>query len=260
MAHLPCTAAFRDRDKKEMAFDGKDFQGLGGGVRHFVNDVLGSVTALLDANGTVQTSYTYQPFGQVVTSGASSPNPLAFTGREVDSSGLMYFRARYYAPALHRFIGEDPIGFLGKSVNLHEYTYDNPLRYIDPTGQQLIDIFIEDPVVIDPDLIELARTVAKPKHSLPTPEGGRLDIDGEPHHIKPFGPDVPTPHVHEPLPPFDEPYANIPRGLNPEPRPATPEDIWDAIWHRLLFPSAPPLGGRKPKSPQEICQISPNCA
>ena len=231
----------------------------GGGVRHVLSDVSGSVTALLDANGTVQTSYTYQPFGQVMTSGASSANSLAFTGREVDSSGLMYYRARYYAPALHRFIGEDPIGFFGKSVNLHEYTYDNPLRYLDPTGQQLIDIFIEDPVVIDPDLIELARTVAKPKHSLPTPEGGRLDIDGDSHFSKPLDQNVPTPHVHDPLPPFDEPYSQLPRGLNPVPRPATPEDIWDAIWRRLLFPSAPPIGRRKP-TPQEICQISPNCA
>jgi len=45
-----------------------------------------------------------------------------FTGREYDSeTGLYFYRARYYDPAIGRFISEDPIGFQGGDLNLYAY-------------------------------------------------------------------------------------------------------------------------------------------
>lgn len=44
-------------------------------------------------------------------------------------------RARYYDPVLKRFIGEDPIGLAG-GVNQYAYVWNDPLRYIDPRGNQ----------------------------------------------------------------------------------------------------------------------------
>ncbi|HEX4932900.1 MAG TPA: RHS repeat-associated core domain-containing protein, partial [Gemmatimonadaceae bacterium] len=79
------------------------------GARHLLTDALGSTVALTDATGAVQTEYTYGPFGAFTTSGAGTGNAFAFTGREADGTGLMYYRARYYDPLRQRFVSEDPI-------------------------------------------------------------------------------------------------------------------------------------------------------
>jgi RHS repeat-associated protein len=66
-----------------------------------------------------------------------------FTGKYLDDeTGLYYFGARYYDPALGRFISPDPL-YLGDpdrctgnsvSCNLFAYANNNPMAYIDPTG------------------------------------------------------------------------------------------------------------------------------
>nr|WP_281292436.1 RHS repeat-associated core domain-containing protein [Terriglobus albidus] len=104
------------------------------GTSNFLTDVLGSTIALTDASGTVQTQYSYDPFGNTTQSGVSSTNSLAFTGREFDVAGLYYFRARYYTPQTGRFLSEDPIGFNGGSTNLYSYVLDNPMSFEDPMG------------------------------------------------------------------------------------------------------------------------------
>jgi RHS repeat-associated protein len=103
-------------------------------TRNFLADGLGSTLALTDSVGVVQTEYTYEPFGNTMTSGATSANPSQHTGRENDGTGLYYYRARYYHPGLQRFISQDPIGFRGKDVNLYAYVQNNPANFIDPTG------------------------------------------------------------------------------------------------------------------------------
>jgi RHS repeat-associated protein len=105
-----------------------------GGARSFLTDALGSTLALTDTTGTVQTSYTYEPFGKTTTTGTASTNPFQYTGRENDGTGLSYYRARYYSSTLQRFISEDPIGFFGGDTNLYAYVGNNPLKFIDPTG------------------------------------------------------------------------------------------------------------------------------
>ena len=81
----------------------------GAGTSYFLGDALGSTLALADGAGAVQTAYTYEPFGGFSTSGASTSNPSAFTGREADGTGLYFYRARYYHPQLQRFASEDPL-------------------------------------------------------------------------------------------------------------------------------------------------------
>lgn len=44
------------------------------------------------------------------------------------------FRARYYDPAIDRFLSEDPIGFAGGGPNLYQYAYDDPINFFDPSG------------------------------------------------------------------------------------------------------------------------------
>ena len=57
-----------------------------------------------------------------------------FAGREYDSeSGLYYMRARYYEPALGRWISEDPIGIAG-GLNVYAYAGNDPVNGRDPSG------------------------------------------------------------------------------------------------------------------------------
>ena len=74
------------------------------GTRVFLPDALGSTLALTDATGTVQTEYTYEPFGQTTVAGTPSTNPFQYTRRENDGTGLYYYRTRYYQPVLQRFL------------------------------------------------------------------------------------------------------------------------------------------------------------
>jgi YD repeat-containing protein len=63
-----------------------------------LTDALGSTIELADASGTLQTHYTFEPFGQGTLSGSATANSLGFTGREADGTGLDFYRARFYDP------------------------------------------------------------------------------------------------------------------------------------------------------------------
>jgi len=103
------------------------------GARSFLTDALGGTLALTDTSGTLQTQYTFGPFGNTSVTGAATTNNFAYTGRELDASGLYFYRARYYNPQLQRFISEDPIGFRG---GIHKYAYvsNSPTNFVDPRG------------------------------------------------------------------------------------------------------------------------------
>ena len=90
--------------------------------------------ALTDNTGTVQASYTYEPFGGTGIAGSPGSNNFDYTGRESDVAGLKSYRARYYHPGLARFISEDPIGLQAGETNFYAYVGSNPLRFIDPLG------------------------------------------------------------------------------------------------------------------------------
>jgi RHS repeat-associated protein len=105
------------------------------GPRSFLTDGLGSTLALTDSAGLVQGEYTYEPFGKTTATGIASTNAFKYTGREDDGTGLYYYRARYYHPALQRLVSEDPIGFNGGDVNLYAYVFNDPVNFVDPTGE-----------------------------------------------------------------------------------------------------------------------------
>jgi RHS repeat-associated protein len=97
---------------------------------------LGSVTSLSSTTSALSNTYTYDAFGNLVTSTGSLGNSLQYTGRESDpETGLRYYRARYYSSDVGRFINEDPLGFNG-GVNYYDYVENNPTGHIDPFGVQ----------------------------------------------------------------------------------------------------------------------------
>jgi RHS repeat-associated protein len=101
-----------------------------------LQDALGSTIALADGNGNIQTSYTYDPFGNTSVSGTANANVYQYAGRENEGNGLYYYRARYYLPLLHRFINEDPLGIAGSGPNFYAYVGNNPTNFTDPLGLQ----------------------------------------------------------------------------------------------------------------------------
>ena len=73
-----------------------------------------------------------------------------FTGQRLDSTGLYYYGARYYDPTIGRFISPDPIiqNFTNpQNFNRYSYCLNNPLKYIDPSGN-IVDIYGINPAEI----------------------------------------------------------------------------------------------------------------
>ncbi|MDE2464279.1 MAG: RHS repeat-associated core domain-containing protein, partial [Alphaproteobacteria bacterium] len=104
------------------------------GRTDFLSDALNSTIALTNSAGAIVEQYSYDPYGTTTDSVSGFDNPYQYTGRENDGDGLYYYRARYYAPAMGRFISEDPLGFASESENFYAYVGDNPLTYTDPFG------------------------------------------------------------------------------------------------------------------------------
>jgi RHS repeat-associated protein len=101
-------------------------------------------------SGSVKARYDYLPFGEEIEGSIGSRNLVSgynsdvirqkFTSKERDTeSGLDYFGMRYYGSAQGRFTSVDPLLETGdpedpQSWNRYTYTFNNPLKYIDPTG------------------------------------------------------------------------------------------------------------------------------
>jgi YD repeat-containing protein len=75
------------------------------GAMTFLSDERGSVIALTEPTGAIQTQYEYDPSGAVLVSGAASTNPFQFEDMQNDSTGLYYRSSRYYDPAFALGIG-----------------------------------------------------------------------------------------------------------------------------------------------------------
>ncbi|USG64630.1 RHS repeat-associated core domain-containing protein [Brevibacillus ruminantium] len=98
----------------------------------------GDVVKIVGEQGEELNRYEYDTWGNIVSKTEGMSNPFAYSGEMFDSeTGFYYLRARYYDPAVGRFISEDTYkGQVGNPLSLNRYTYvsNNPLRFIDPSG------------------------------------------------------------------------------------------------------------------------------
>jgi RHS repeat-associated protein len=108
---------------------------------HFVHtDHLGSTRLLTGVNQSIVQNLDYLPFGEL-NSTDSGITTHKFTAKERDSeSGLDNFVKRYIGSSLGRFMTPDAFykdSHVGDPQSWNEYAYarNNPLRYVDPTGQ-----------------------------------------------------------------------------------------------------------------------------
>jgi RHS repeat-associated protein len=99
-------------------------------------DGLGSITTLTSHMGNVVQKYEYDSFGNMTPTPKWIKQPYTYTAREFDpETGLYYYRARYYDAKAGRFITRDPIGFEGGDINVYVYVGNNPVNFVDPSGE-----------------------------------------------------------------------------------------------------------------------------
>ena len=116
-----------------------------GTVNYYFSNHLESTSVITDAIGDVEEQIDYLPYGGIAYSSGSDPNHYKFTGKERDSeSNLDSFGKRYYASTMGRWMSPDLVNvtedrLLSPSSTLNKYAYaaDNPLKYIDPDGQDV---------------------------------------------------------------------------------------------------------------------------
>jgi len=119
------------------------------GTAIFIKDAQGTVTDVTDFAGTKLIHYVYSAFGELigikdaygadVTDAPPVATSFTYTGREHDSeSGYYYYRARYYDPAIGRFLQSDPepgkLNLPATVVNAYAYVMNNPQNLADPSG------------------------------------------------------------------------------------------------------------------------------
>jgi len=114
-----------------------------GARRYYISDHLGSTRAVVDNNGNVLETFDYYPFGLLMpkrnTAGANTLEK--FTGKERDTEGnlnLDYFGARYYDPAIGKFLAIDPLVEVYPGWTPYHYVLNNPISNIDPTGKYVV--------------------------------------------------------------------------------------------------------------------------
>jgi len=113
--------------------------GLSETYQFYLHDHLGSVNLVVADDGEVFSQIVNFPFGKERFGIGKNSADYRFTGKELDDeSNLMYFEARYYNPVIGKFISTDPIApnnNTPQGLNLYAYVRNNPLIFIDPTGQ-----------------------------------------------------------------------------------------------------------------------------
>jgi len=110
----------------------------GGATSYYHADGLGSVSSLSNTSGALAQTYTYDSFGKLTSSSGSLTNPFQYTARESESeTGLYYYRARYYAPELGRFLTEDSARW-AENGNFYAYAKNRPSYFRDPSGRLTI--------------------------------------------------------------------------------------------------------------------------
>lgn len=115
-------------------------------LSYYGYDGHGNVRFLMDTNGTITDTYTYDAFGNLISQwyGGSGPTPndYLYCGLQYDLvSGLYNNRARRMFCPIGRFISMDTYeGNNEDPLSLHKYLYaaDDPVDYDDPSGNESV--------------------------------------------------------------------------------------------------------------------------
>jgi len=105
-------------------------------------DHLGSTAITANASGGKYGELRYKAFGETRYTDGTTPTTYRFTGqREEATLGLYFYGARWYDQALGRFVQADTIVpelRNPQALNRYSYVYNNPLKYVDPSGHDIM--------------------------------------------------------------------------------------------------------------------------
>ena len=111
------------------------------GIYYYHPNHLGSTCYVTDGNASVQQGFLYAPFGEITNEynssfGSSVLPKYSFNAKELDEeTGMYYYEARYMAPPV--FISRDPLFEKYPTFTPYAYCANNPIKYIDPTGEEI---------------------------------------------------------------------------------------------------------------------------
>jgi RHS repeat-associated protein len=188
----------------------------GSGWEYYVSDRLGSVRLLVAPNGDVSLGQNFDPFGNVLEQSGPGQSVFGYTGEQMDLTGLVFLRARYYDPSVGRFltpdtIVPDPLRSMG--WNRYAYVENNPIVYTDPSGRVIRPGFWFCLFGKDPETGE-----CKGSPFLPPGFGGATMTATDPYggmaQLAIFGIAVAVHITLELMPPFELPGFN--EGVEPE--------------------------------------------
>ena len=109
---------------------------------YYVLNAQGDVVRIVNSSRSVVASYTYDPWGKIISSSGTLAdiNPLRYRGYYYDpETGFYYLQSRYYDPEIGRFINADSYastdatGLL--STNMFAYCENDPVNKSDPSGE-----------------------------------------------------------------------------------------------------------------------------
>ncbi|MCP4607077.1 MAG: RHS repeat protein, partial [Proteobacteria bacterium] len=166
-----------DRDDLEIAEEGYwsgDPVGEGAEVwRYYHKDHLGGSTIITDSMGDVVSTQRYHPYGE--TAQRTGQKPIyGFAGGEIEEEeelGLVRFGARWYAPAIGRWVSGDDYVLRKPEFTtehpldsgLYSYSSNSPSNLVDQAGEFPVGPAIVFVVVVMKDLLSNEGTAHAPK-------------------------------------------------------------------------------------------------
>lgn len=131
------------------------------GLYYHINDHLNSANLLLNQEGQIVQRVDYLPFGaeRLNETTTTFQTRHTYTDQEKDpESNLLYYGARYYDPNIGRFTQPDPVVVETtrpefqqakenpQLLNPYSYVANNPIKYVDPTGESTWKAWLLHPV------------------------------------------------------------------------------------------------------------------
>ncbi len=108
---------------------------------YYIFNVQGDVIGILNQAGQKIVSYTYDPWGKLLSIGGPQAgtigqlNPIRYRSYYYDTeTGFYYLQSRYYDPTVRRFLNPDTLILEDAKIDLISYCKNNPVNYVDPSG------------------------------------------------------------------------------------------------------------------------------
>ena len=149
-------------------YDTNTSDSTAGSVYYYVTNIQGDVIAILDDSGDVIAEYTYDAWGNhISTTGTMAStlgqvNPLRYRSYVYDSETQNYYlQSRYYNPKVGRFINADDYPTTGQGLtgnNMFAYCGNNPAIRSDVSGNAWETVF--DLISLGTSIIEVTANPA----------------------------------------------------------------------------------------------------